>query len=120
MRTLERNKRTIHYAQLIGSTPIKDEYGNETGEYANEYSPPVPYRIHVSAARGEYTNAQFGGIAHYDRVLVTGDMECPIVETSVLWIDKQDTSKPYDYVVTGIARSLNSIAIAVRKVQIGG
>ena len=67
MRTLERNKRTIHYAQLIGSTPIKDEYGNETGEYANEYSPPVPYRIHVSAARGEYTNAQFGGIAHYDR-----------------------------------------------------
>ena len=76
-------------------------------------------RIHVSAARRN-TNAQFGGIAHYDRVLVTGDMECPIAETSVLWIDKQDTSKPYDYVVTGIARSLNSITIAVRKVQIGG
>ena len=63
MRTLERNKRTIHYAQLIGSTPIKDEYGNETGEYANEYPPPVPLQKSTTLpAKGEYTNAQFGGI----------------------------------------------------------
>lgn len=120
MRALERNKKLIHYASFIASKPVKDEWGNETGEYENEYSAPLPYKVNVSAARGEYATRQFGDIERYDKVLVTGDMSCPIAESSILWVDKPNTNEPHDYIVTRVARSLNSISIAIRKVTIDG
>ena len=49
----------------------------------------------------------------------------PIDEYSVLWIDKlpqlnEDgtTDTPHDYIVQRVARGLNSISIAVRKVSV--
>jgi hypothetical protein len=119
VRTLERNKQTIYYALYEGKEPLTDEYGNPTGEYEVLYSEPVLLKINVSAARGEYSTRQFGETENYDKVLVTDDINIPITETSLLWIDDTDTSKPHDYIVKKVAKSLNSVAIAVSKVSVG-
>ena len=118
MSTLERNKQTIYYALYEGKKPLTDEYGNPTGEYEVLYSEPVLLKINVSAARGEYSTRQFGETENYDKVLVTDDINIPITETSLLWIDDTDTSKPHDYIVKKVAKSLNSVAIAVSKVSV--
>lgn len=118
MRTLERNKRLIYYALYEGDELIFDEYGNDTGASRLIYSEPLPYRLNVSAARGESSTRQFGDTENYDKVLVTTDMDIPITETSLLWIDSLDTTKPHDYIVKKVAKGLNSISFAVTKVNI--
>ena len=49
-------------------------------------------------------------------------MSCPISEDTVLFVDKEpeyDGEKPlYDYVVKRVAKSLNSISIAISKVNV--
>ena len=125
MRTLVRNKIRIYYANFNAKTPIKDEYGNLTGEYDIIYDNPVEIRANVSAARGESTTRQFGEDEGYDRVIVMDDPKVPIDVSSVLWIDtlpkiKVDgsTDTPYDYIVKQVAPSLNSVSIAVSKVNV--
>ena len=106
------------------------------------YSDPSPIRINVSAAQGRLETRQFGQMENYDRTLITDDLDCPIDESSILWIDNLDTTNvtwimledltwgdiegkswevltiPHDYVVTKVARSLNVIQYAVRKVSV--
>ena len=118
LRTLERNKQVIYYALFDGKKPVIDEYGNQTGEYEILYTPPTLLKINVSAARGEYSTRQFGDTEKYDKVLMTDDLNVPITETSILWIDSLDTTKPHDYIVKKVARSLNSVSIAVSKVNV--
>ncbi len=118
MRTLERNKQVIYYALFDGKEPVIDEYGNQTGEYEILYTPPTLLKINVSAARGEYSTRQFGDTEKYDKVLMTDDLNVPITETSILWIDSLDTTKPHDYIVKKVAKSLNSVSIAVSKVSV--
>ena len=119
MRTLERNKQTIYYALYESKEPLKDEYGNPIGEYEVLYSEPVLLKINVSAARGEYSTRQFGEMENYEKILVTDDTNLPISETSILWIDSLDTTKPHDYIVKKVAKSLNSVSYAVSKVSVG-
>jgi hypothetical protein len=118
VRTLERNKQTIYYALYEGKEPLTDEYGNPTGEYEVLYSEPVFLKINVSAARGEYETRLFGDMENYDKVLVTDDLSLPITEASILWIDSLDTTKPHDYIVKKVAKSLNTISYAVTKVKL--
>lgn len=118
MRALERNKQIIYYALYEGKEPVLDEYGNETGEYEILYSSPTVLRINVSAARGESSTRPFGDTENYDKVLMTDDLSVPITETSILWIDSLDTQKPHDYIVKKVAKSLNSVSIAVSKVSV--
>lgn len=118
LRTLERNKQVIYYALFDGKEPVIDEYGNQTGEYEILYTPPTLLKINVSAARGEYSTRQFGDTENYDKVLMTDDLSVPITETSILWIDSLDTLKPHDYIVKKVAKSLNSVSIAVSKVSV--
>lgn len=118
LRTLERNKQVIYYALFDGKKPVIDEYGNQTGEYEILYTPPTLLKINVSAARGEYSTRQFGDTEKYDKVLMTDDLNVPITETSILWIDSLDTTKPHDYIVKKVAKSLNSVSIAVSKVSV--
>ena len=127
MRTLVRNKIRIYYANYLGKTALKDEYGNLTGEYEISYEKPVATMANVSAARGESTTRQFGEDVRYDRIIVIDDPAFPIAETSVLWIDtlpeiKADgtTDTPHDYIVKQVAPSLNSVSIAVSKVIVRG
>ena len=125
MRTLERNKIRIYYANFRDKIHIRDEYGNLTGEYDIVYDNPVMVKANVSAARGESTTRQFGEDESYDRVIVMDDPEVPIDVSSVLWIEvlpeiNEDgsTDTPYDYIVKQVATSLNSVSIAVSKVTV--
>ena len=77
----------------------------------------------VSPARGQASVEMFGNLDGYDKVLVTDWVECPIDENSVLFVDKApayDTSGHpiYDYIVRRVAKSLNSVAIAIGKVSV--
>ena len=125
MRTLARNKIRIYYAGFRTKNPIKDECGNLTGEYEIVYDNPVEIKANVSAARGESTTRQFGEDEGYDRVIVMDDPKVPIDVSTVLWIDtlpeiRDDgsTDTPYDYIVKQVAPSLNSVSIAVSKVNV--
>lgn len=145
MINLKRNLRTFYYCLYSDSTPILDEYGNETGENIVTYSEPVQMLASISPATGQSNTEQFGNLDNYDKVIVTTDMNCPIDENSVLFIDKvpdgtQVTTHTvtgsnalygsdlivsdlvevpaYDYIVRRVAKSLNVISIAVRKVNV--
>ena len=118
MRELERNKRTVYYALFDKNEPILDENGYDTGEERPSYFAPVGLRINVSPALGESATRQFGEILDYDRTLVTCDVDLPIDEKTVFWIDETDTTKPFDYTVKKVAKSLNSLQIAVKKVEV--
>ena len=127
MRTLARNKIRIFYANYRSKDPIKDEYGNLTGEYIIVYDNPVEIKANVSAARGEATTRQFGDDEGYDRVIVLDDPKLPIAATSIFWIDTLpeiagdgSTKTPHDYIVKQVATSLNSVSIAVSKVNVSG
>ena len=127
MRTLNRNKIRIFYANYRDKIPLRDEYGNRTGEYKISYTNPIAVCANVSAARGEATTRQFGDDVRYDRVIVLDNPSFPISETSVLWIDTPpeiaedgSTKTPHDYIVKQVATSLNSVSIAVSKVNVGG
>ena len=66
---------------------------------------------------------QFGALDNYDKVIVTSHMDCPIDENSVLYIDTTPVKvngvwSPHNYVVRRVAKSLNGISIAVRKVDV--
>ena len=140
-----RNDRQFHYCLFQEKIPIIDEHGNETSEYILTYGEPVTMYANISPASGYAQTEQFGNLDNYDKVIVTRDMDCPIDENSVLFIDKDveygeavtidyvpretvlgdDEANPvtvevplYDYIVRRVAKSLNSISIAVRKVDV--
>lgn len=117
MKTLNRNKQIVYYALYKGKEDIIDEYGNRTGEHSILYSPPIKAKMNVSAARGTAESNVFGISTNYTKILVTDDMKCAISEDSILWIDATP-DEPYNYVVVQVAKSLNSISYAVKKVDI--
>lgn len=116
MRTLQRNKTTLYYALYQGKVKATDGDGNYTGEETILYSDPIEMRANVSAGVGTAQAEQFGIAEQLDRVIVTDDVECPIDEHSVLFIGV-DPSEGYNYIVRKVARSLNSVSIAVSKVR---
>ena len=138
MRQLKRNERPFYYCLYLSTVSVIDEYGNESGEGIETYSPHVKMYANISQATGQSNTEQFGNLDNYDKVLVTTDMNCPIDENSVLFIDKAPayTDVPThiptaittsdatvtvpvpDYVVRRVAKSLNSISIAARKVSV--
>ena len=125
MRCLRRNLVRIFYANYIDREAVKDEYGNLTGEYKLQYGNPQEVEGNVSAARGEVITRQFGDDESYDRVIVMDDLNVPIEKSSILWIEnmpviKPDgtTDTPHDYIVKQVAPSLNSVSIAVSKVNV--
>jgi len=119
MRTLVKNRRSFYYANYEGSIDTKDKDEFFTGEKDPGYGDPVLYtKGTVSSASGYSGIESFGDLADYDRVIVTGDMNCPINEQSILWIDETDPSKPHDYVVRRVAKTIDVIAIAVSSVKV--
>ena len=148
MRALERNKQQFWYCLLDPNIrhAVIDENGHETGEIVQHYEEAKAYWANVSPATGQAQVEQFGGLDSYDRVIITMDMDCPIDEHTVLFIDKEPEYTEvrtheivegqalyaddeieevvyqipqYDHIVKRVAKSLNHIAIAVRKVEVG-
>lgn len=118
MRCLLKNKQTLYYALNQGRTQILDSHGNRTGEWEISYSDPVKAKMNISASKGTSDSEAFGVSVNYTKTLSTDDMKCPITETTVLWIDREPT-EPYNYVVTKVAKSLNSITYAILEVENG-
>ena len=123
MRNLERNKRRFYYALYKGCVCLKDEYGNLTGEVKTEYSDPVSAEGNISAAAGAAQTEQFGTLLSYDKVIIIDDMECPIDENSILFIDSapaydSDNNPGYDYVVIRVSKSFNCISYAISRVSV--
>ena len=144
VRCQKRNQRAFSYCLYSGKTSIIDQYGNDTGEKIITYAAPVTMYANVSPATGQSNTEQFGNLENYDKVIVTDDLSCPIDENSVLFIDKepeftnvttyaevtntengqavttwvaQTVSVPvHDYIVRRVAKSLNSVSIAIGKV----
>ena len=124
MRCLNRNKQKLYYCLFVSdNTAQYDTNGNELPETAKVYAPAVEMMANVSPASGQSNSEQFGDLENYDKVIVTNWLECPIDEHSVLFVDKEpeyDTGVPlYDYTVRRVAKSLNSVSIAIRKVNVG-
>ena len=138
MRTMERNKKPFWYCLYSSSSEITDANGNVTGELDTSYLNAVKTFANVSPATGQAQTEMFGNLDNYDKVIVTDDLNCPIDEHTVLFVDKEpeypvitpsvststsevqyDTAHPkYDYIVKRVAKSLNSVSIAIRKVDV--
>ena len=125
MRCLKRNKVSFYYANIIGSEEVTDDNGYKTGETRLIYDKPKELTANISVAQGEVVFQLFGGNESYDKIIVSDDVNIPINEYSVLWIDtvplfdeiSKEVITPNDYIVKKIARSLNSISIAVSRVN---
>ena len=138
MKCLHRNKRPFYYCLYKGEIEILDEYGNLSGGKIVTYEDGVMEMANISTATGQSNTEQFGNLENYDKVIVIDDLDCPIDENSVLFIDKEPEYKDaeyqeqtaititgatvkvpaYDYIVRRVAKSLNSISIAVSKVKV--
>lgn len=117
MRCLERNKTEFYYALYNGKQPVTDDDGYETGEYTISYSEPIKCKGNISQSTGRANTEQFGIDVSYDKVLVMDDVNTPIAEDSILWIDAAPTGK-HNYIVKKIAKSLNSVSIALSRVDV--
>ena len=122
MIAMDINKTAFWYCLYTGSQMLTDSDGYKTGEKKLVYSEPVKMEANISAAKGNSEAEMFGTNLEYSRVIVTCDMDCPIDENSVLFVDKapsfDDAGSPqFDYVVKRVARSLNVVSIAIDKVR---
>lgn len=133
MRCLIRNKRDFYFARFTEQVEIKDEWGNATGQYQVIYGSPVLMKANVSASQGEIQSRQFGESESYDKVIVLDDVNTPIDEYSILWVDSPPrlnadgtlslnedggVATPHDYIVKKVARGLNTVSIAISKVTV--
>lgn len=116
MRTLRRNKQTIHYAVYNGVTAVTDSNGLHTGEYEPSYGTVTEAKMYVSPATRKATLEMFGITGSFDKILITDDMSCPITETSIVWIDTL-TTNANNYVVVRVAKALNHITYAITQVD---
>lgn len=135
MKTMERNKSRFFYSLYKEKVPKTDEYGNDTGEYEIIRDNPIEFSANISAAKGETSTRQFGESESYDKVIVMGNDAPPIDEYTVLWVDSTpqieedgtltlndngEVVTPHDYIVKKVAKSLNSVSIAISKVTVSG
>jgi len=135
MKTLIRNKIEFYYALFERKVPKIDEYGNNTGEYEVQWQKPLKYSANISAAKGETSTRQFGESENYDQVIVMDNNSPNIDEYTVLWVDtipkldsngllllNEDDSvvTPHDHIVKKVARSINSVSVAISKVNVSG
>lgn len=130
---MNRNKSAFFYALYVSKEQGTDDYGNPTGGVDVSYGDPQEFRANISAAKGETQTRQFGESENYDKVIVMGSDAPPIDEYSILWVDtvpqlddkgalvlneEGEVITPHDYIVKKVARSLNSVSIAISKVNV--
>lgn len=120
MRNLKKNSKKLWYSNYSGRIPIVDEYGDETGDYDNGYSPPAFFYASLSASRGNAYADMFGTNLDYTRTASTVE-NLPIKEESIVWVsepvlnaDGTVDKDSADYTVAGIADGINGLVIALK------
>lgn len=135
MRGLKRNKVKLWYQLYDSNIPVyeKDLDGNPvldpvtgnpllTGECTAGYKKPVLFKANISPACSEASTDPFGVNVEYDKTICSCDMDLPIDELSMLFVDKEPQYdeegkllNDSDYKVVKVAKSLNSLLIAIKK-----
>lgn len=133
MRTLNKNKQTLYYANQDKIVPIYEYYedadGNryplDTGETLLVYGEPVQFKGNIAMSGGEAEAQEFGlNLADYEAVLIVGKNTLPITETSLIWHNAQPTNDSdgntdeysADYRIVKISPSLNFDKYVLKKV----
>ena len=117
MRTLKRNKRPVAYAFYQGDTELTDADGNLTGEYKVSYTEPVKTLMNVSGGRGQADIALFGLTQTFGRTATTEDLDVPWNTETVMWIETDPDTEPFDYRVVAVSRTINQVVLALSEVE---
>lgn len=121
MRSLERNKQAIYYANYSSQVEEIDENGLYTGEITSVQYTPTLVKVNVSAARGEARTEMFGTDLSYSKTIVT-DKDMGWDENTVLWVDipamQGSIVTPFNYRVVSVAKSINSVTYAIKGVDV--
>ena len=117
MRTVKRNKRPVAYAFYQGVTELKDSDGNLTGEYSVQYTEPVKTLMNVSGGRGQADIALFGLTQTFGRTATTEDLNTQWDTQTVMWIEKDPDTEPFDYRVVAVSRTINQVVLALSEVE---
>lgn len=115
MRVLNRNQKTIYYANPTGVTNAKGTDNFYTGEPVVSYGTATEIRVCVSEARGQ-SSYEINGIREPYTRMITANPGCPITIESILWVDVASTS-PYDYIVKQVSNTLNGVMYVIAKVE---
>ena len=131
------------FCVYTGEEEIKDASGNYTGEKTRTYDPPQRILANVSPARGTVGIEAFGNDDSYDRIIALAWDDLAVIyspfdynglessddylfsvgginDSTVWYVDKtpvNDDPNDYDYIVHRIAKSINGVLIAVKKVN---
>ena len=117
MRTVTRNKRPVAYAFYQGTTELTDADGNLTGEYSVQYTAPVKALMNVSGGRGQADIALFGLTQTFGRTATTEDLDVPWNTETVMWIETDPDTEPFDYRVVAVSRTINQVVLALSEVE---
>ena len=117
MRTLKRNKRPVAYAFYEGVTELTDSDGNLTGEYSVQYTEPIKALMNVSGGRGQADIAMFGLTQTFGRTATTEDLDVDWNTETVMWIETDPDTEPFDYRVVAVSRTINQVVLALSEVE---
>lgn len=135
MRTLNKNKQKLKYANQSARTPIYTEYTQEdgtvikleTGETEPNYTEPIEFLGNIAMSGGEAEAQEFGlSIGDYNAVIVLAKGAISVTEGSLIW-HKSDVGYKYssgteinpksaDYEVIKVSDSLNVTKLVLRAV----
>lgn len=133
MRTLNKNKQKMYYANQDRLVPIYEEYTDEdgntypidTGETKLVYGEPVEFNGNIAMSGGEAEAQEFGlNLSDYSAILLVSKNALPITETSLIWHtaeptkDSDGNTDEYsaDYRIVKISPSLNFDKYVLKKV----
>lgn len=133
MRTLNKNKQAMYYANQDREVPIMETYyddeGNayelDTGETELVYGEPIEFKGNIAMSGGEAEAQEFGlNLADYEAILLTSKNTLPIDETSRIWHTSEPTKDDNgytdeysaDYRIVKISPSLNFDKYVLKKV----
>ena len=117
MRTMQRDKRPVAYAFYEGVTELSDDDGNLTGEYEVHYTEPVKTLMNVSGGRGQADIALFGLTQTFARTATTEDLETNWNTETVMWVETDPDTDPFDYRVVAVSRTINQVVLALAEVE---
>ena len=105
------------FAFYEGVTELLDDDGNLTGEYSVQYTTPVKTLMNVSGGRGQADIALFGLTQTFARTATTEDLTTPFNTETVMWIEKDPDTEPFDYRVVAVSRTINQVVLALAEVE---
>lgn len=128
MRTLQRNKTPLKYANLVTTEEVieYDKHGDPVivGEPDSYYSTPVDFKANIVMSGGEAEAVEFGlNLADYSAKIVVSKGYLPIKEGSLVWdktepqLDQEGHSikSSADYIVVKISPTPNVDKIILQR-----